>query len=233
VSDLSATDLQLSYGTGRAVMRALRGVSITFTPGEMTLLVGPSGSGKTSLLSILGCILRPTSGSVELLRDDVTALDEDARTAVRLRTIGYVFQTFRLFRALDALDNVRLVLQLQGVPFGERTKRARALLNELGMSDKERLKPDEMSGGEKQRVAIARAIVHDPRIVLADEPTASLDTENGLIVAEMLRSIAERQNRTVVVVSHDERLRKYAHRTIRLQDGELTEDSRWDMTASL
>jgi putative ABC transport system ATP-binding protein len=150
-----------------------------------------------------------------------------------LRKIGYVFQTFRLFRALDALDNVRLVLQLQGVPFGERTKRARALLNELGMSDKERLKPDEMSGGEKQRVAIARAIVHDPRIVLADEPTASLDTENGLIVAEMLRSIAERQNRTVVVVSHDERLRKYAHRTIRLQDGELTEDSRWDMTASL
>ncbi len=224
--ELFANRLSLTYGSGHAAVRALRDVSLDFCRGELSVVIGPSGSGKTTLLSILGCILKPDAGTVRLLNSDITELDEDARTRVRLLSIGFVFQTFRLFRALDAVENVSLVLELRGAGRKAAKDSARRLLDDLGLGERLTLKPDELSGGEKQRVAIARAIVHNPPLVLADEPTAALDTENGLMIMSLLRSIAVDQSRMVVVVSHDERLYGFAHRVIRLKDGQIVEDTR-------
>ena len=224
--ELVADRLSLTYGAGHAAVRALHHVTLDFCRGELSLVIGPSGSGKTTLLSILGCILKPQAGTVRLLDSEITKLDEDARTRVRLLSIGFVFQTFRLFRALDAVENVSLMLELRGTGRKDAKNTARRLLDELGLHERLTLKPDELSGGEKQRVAIARAIVHNPPLVLADEPTAALDTENGLMVMGLLKSIAVDQSRVVVVVSHDERLYGFAHRVIRLKDGQIVGDTR-------
>jgi putative ABC transport system ATP-binding protein len=222
---LAVENVCLAYGKGLAAVPVLRGITAAFPRGELTLLMGPSGSGKTSLLSVLGCILRPDSGEVRVLGESAARLREDERTHIRLRRIGFVFQSFRLFESLNALENVALSLRLAGTPRRERLQRASAVLSDLGLDGRLRRKPNELSGGEKQRVALARAIVHDPPIVLADEPTASLDTESGLKVAALLREIAERQRRIVVVVSHDTRLRAYAHRCLRILDGRILEEN--------
>jgi putative ABC transport system ATP-binding protein len=222
---LAVANVHLSYGSGATAVPVLRGISAAFLPGQLTLLMGPSGSGKTSLLSVLGCILRPDSGEIDVMGEPAARLGEDARTRIRRRRIGFVFQAFRIFESLTARENVALALHLAGCPRRERLQRAEAVLRELGLEARMHRKPKELSGGEKQRVALARAIVHDPPIVLADEPTASLDTESGLKVAALLRQIAERQQRIVVVVSHDERLRVFAHRCLHIRDGRIIEEN--------
>ena len=223
---LSVENVHLSYGSGPGARSVLRGITAAFAPGEMTLLTGPSGSGKTSLLTLLGCILRPDSGEVHILGEPAGRLSEDVRTRLRLRRIGFIFQSFRLFESLNARENVALALRLNGFRRQERLQRSEAVLSELGLGSRMHLKPKELSGGEKQRVALARAIAHDPPIVLADEPTASLDSENGLKVAALLRQIAVEQGRTVVVVGHDERLGTYAQRRFRMLDGRIQEESK-------
>jgi putative ABC transport system ATP-binding protein len=221
VLEAKVTDLVLTYGKGHSAVQALRGVTLSLYGGELTLLVGPSGSGKTSLLTILGCMVKPDRGQVEIRSRDVTTLSEKQRTHLRCWNIGFVFQSFRLFRTISALENVVLPLKLQGVAKRERETRALRLLEHFGLADKSHLKPGQLSGGEKQRVAMARATIHEPQLILADEPTASLDTVNAFDIAEHLKKIAKEQGRTVLVVSHDERLKSMADRLVRLEDGRI------------
>jgi putative ABC transport system ATP-binding protein len=215
---LALDEASVAYGSGGSRCQALAGVSIGFEPQRLTLVQGPSGSGKTTLLALLGCLMRPDKGAVWVDGKDVTRMREPKRCKVRRQSIGFVFQAFRLFRALPALDNVAIAGEVAGL---WSRKRAKQLLDELGLGHKLGQKPHELSGGEKQRVAIARALLRNPPIVLADEPTASLDSKSGQQIAEILRDLAERQQRTVVVVSHDPRWEVLAHRTVVLRDGQI------------
>ena len=221
--ELSVRDATVTYRSGAGGCTALKGVSTTFEPGSLTLVMGPSGSGKTTLLSLLGCLLQPDSGSVYLDGRDVTQLSEDQRTSIRRSQIGFIFQSFRLFRCLTAIENVMLMADITG-DRSNAEERARSLLDQLGLKSKLRVKPDELSGGEKQRVAIARVLLNDTPIVLADEPTASLDSGNGSQILELLSSLAVREHRTVVIVSHDSRWEQFAHRVLVLRDGSIFED---------
>jgi putative ABC transport system ATP-binding protein len=221
---LMAEHVNITYGSGRAAVPALRDVSLRFPAGRLVLVTGPSGSGKTTLLSVLGCMLVPDSGDVEVRGQSVRALSERQRVDVRRQNIGYVFQAFRLFRSLSALDNLLLALDIaghRGPPARERAERGLAA---VGMADKARLKPGELSGGEKQRVAIARALINDPPIVLADEPTASLDWRSGEEVATMLLRIAQEQGKLVLVVTHDPRMTPFGQRIVKMADGQVVED---------
>jgi putative ABC transport system ATP-binding protein len=219
---LAVENVSVEYGTGRATAFAIEDVSVAFTPGKLTLLMGPSGSGKTTLLSVLGCLVTPQHGRVRVLGREVTALSEAEKTELRRQKIGYIFQAFRLFRALTAVENIELAMELSG-------RRGRQIamdaLAAVGLEHKAHLLPQEMSGGEKQRVAIARALINDPPIILADEPTASLDSKSGNQVAELLLGLAEQQRRLVVVVSHDNRWLPLCHRKIVLQNGALIGDN--------
>jgi putative ABC transport system ATP-binding protein len=222
---LAVKDVSVSYGSGRARLQALREVSLSFQPGCLTLVMGPSGSGKTTLLSVLGCLLSPESGDVLVMEHLASSLTEDEKTVLRRRSIGFVFQAFRLFRSLSALENVSLALEVAGRRGSQAETPAARMLDELGLSDKAHLKPVELSGGEKQRVAIARALVDDPAIILADEPTAALDSTSGLQIMELLRRMAKKENRIVVVVSHDTRWLPLSDRTISMQDGQATDNN--------
>jgi putative ABC transport system ATP-binding protein len=219
---LSLDQASVGFGRGRARTQALREVSLAFRKSELTLVTGPSGSGKTTLLSLLGCLLSPDSGNVFLSGREVGRLGEAARTEVRRREIGYVFQSFRLFRALTAVENASIGPQIAGIA-GARA-RAAQLLVELGLGDKLALKPDALSGGERQRVAIARALLKQPSVLLADEPTASLDSSSGRQICEILFALADRQHQPVVVVSHDPRWESFAHRVVELRDGQIVAD---------
>ena len=210
-----------TYAQGEAAMRALDRVDLDVARGELVLLMGPSGSGKTTLLSIMGCILRPTSGSVRVLGREISTLPERELPRVRLDHIGFVFQGFNLFPTLTAHANVALALDLKGVGGREAARRAAALLDQVGLGAKLDAYPADLSGGQKQRVAIARAIAGDPPIVLADEPTAALDTHSGHTVMDLLRSLARERDRTVVIVSHDSRMLGYADRIVTLEDGRI------------
>ena len=220
---LHAESLSLAFGNGAERMAALNGVSVGFRPGTITMVMGPSGSGKTTLLTVLGCLQSPDSGRVHLMGHDVSALSEDERATLRQRHVGYVYQAFRLFRALTALENVMIGLEVAGVTGAAARQRARAALDRVGLLRKEMLKPRELSGGEKQRVAIARATINRPQVILADEPTASLDHESGVQIVDMLRGLAA-GGATVVLVSHDSRLTTVVDRILVLQDGRLIED---------
>jgi putative ABC transport system ATP-binding protein len=218
---LAVEDVTVSYGRGNARTRALRGVSLRFAPGQLTLILGPSGSGKTTLLALLGCLMLPDAGSVYVQDQDITHLSEAARTTLRRRQIGFIFQAFRLFHSLSAVDNVAIGSEVTG-DSGSRA-RARELLRQLELAGKAHLKPDELSGGEKQRVAIGRALIKNPAILLADEPTASLDSRAGNQISQILFELAEKQGRTVVVVSHDPRWENFAHNIVVLHDGQIAE----------
>jgi putative ABC transport system ATP-binding protein len=218
---VSVRGVTKTYAQGEAAMRALDGVDLDVSRGELVLLMGPSGSGKTTLLSIMGCILRPSSGSVRILGRDVSALPERDLPGVRLANIGFVFQGFNLFPTLTAEANVALALDLKGVPRRDAAARAAALLEQVGLGGKRDAYPADLSGGQKQRVAIARAIAGDPPIVLADEPTAALDTQSGHVVMGLLRSLAHERDRSVVIVSHDNRMLGYADRIVHLVDGRV------------
>jgi putative ABC transport system ATP-binding protein len=223
---LAVENLSVHYGTGRASVKALDEVSLNFYAGQMTLVMGPSGSGKTTLLSTLGCLLKPSDGKVVMMGNEVTKLSEDQRGQLRQQNIGYIFQAFRLFRSLSALENLLVAMDIAGRTGKGSRETAMRALEEVGLADRWRLKPKELSGGEKQRVAIARALINNPQIILADEPTASLDGVSGSQIAEMMLKIAEEQKRLVVVVSHDPRLIAYGHRIIKMQDGRLISDEK-------
>jgi putative ABC transport system ATP-binding protein len=208
------------YGSGHTEFTALKGIDLDLRSGELTLLMGPSGSGKTTLISILGCLLSPTEGSVEIRGHRVDSLGERALPAIRMRNIGFVFQGFNLLSSLNALENVIVPLSLAGIPGSSARARAAGLLASVGLEGKEKQLPENLSGGEKQRVAIARALAADPALILADEPTAALDSRTGRQVLELLRQRAH-AGRTVVVVTHDVRLEELADRIIRIEDGRL------------
>jgi putative ABC transport system ATP-binding protein len=220
-SILSVDRINVKFGVGNASMRALSDVSLSFPAESLTLVMGPSGSGKTTLLSVLGCLLVPDDGSVFVNGRDVTAATEEERTTIRREQLGFVFQAFRLFESLTAFENVALSSEISGQRGAQSDERAERCLERLGMVNKKHLRPAELSGGEKQRVAIARALMREPKILLADEPTASLDSTTGERIAEILREIAQEQRRTVVVVSHDERLRAFATHVVCLRDGRV------------
>jgi putative ABC transport system ATP-binding protein len=214
---LVAEAVTLVYGQGETAVRALDRVDLSVAPGEMLALLGPSGSGKTTLLMVLGGLLRPTSGAVRVQGRDIGGLSEAERARLRLALMGFVFQGYNLFPALTALENVQLALELKGRPIAE----AEDLLRQVGLGRRLRSFPSQLSGGEKQRVAIARALAGGPGIVLADEPTAALDTAHGLAVVQVLREIAYSQGRAVVIVTHDPRVGQVADRRVTIADGRI------------
>jgi putative ABC transport system ATP-binding protein len=218
---ITIRDVTKNYDEGSTKTLALEGVDLTVNRGEVMLLMGPSGSGKTTLLSIMGCILRPTSGQVLLGGRDVTSLREADLPAIRLRHIGFVFQGFNLFPTLSAGENVELSLGLKGVGKSEAKVEARRLLTLVGLAEKYNAFPADISGGQKQRVAIARAVAGSPEVILADEPTAALDSHTGKTIVEMMAKLAHDENRAVVIVTHDNRLADYADRIVRLEDGRI------------
>lgn len=225
-SILAAKNLSMSFGSNSTRVRALQDISLSFDAGALTLIMGPSGSGKTTLLSLLGCLLTPESGCVEVNGVETSSLGESERTDVRRRHIGFVFQAFRLFHSLTAFENVMIAAELRGARDQRSSSAALQLLTDLGLSDKLHLKPNALSGGEQQRVAIARALLSNPKILLADEPTAALDSTAGRQIGEILRGLADQQRRTIVVVSHDHRWSSFAHRTVMLEDGRVADDRR-------
>jgi putative ABC transport system ATP-binding protein len=208
-----------TYAEGAGSVPALRGVDFDARAGEMVMLVGPSGSGKTTLLSIMGCILRATSGSIRIAGQEVGHLREKDLPRIRLEHIGFVFQGFNLFPTLTAGENVQLMLDLKGFSGTQARMHSHELLEQVGLADKFDASPSNLSGGQKQRVAIARAIAGDPQIILADEPTAALDSHTGRTVMEMMRDLAHERERAVVIVTHDPRVLEFADRIVRIEDG--------------
>jgi putative ABC transport system ATP-binding protein len=221
---LQATDIVKDLGQGAGQVRALRGVSLELHAGELTLLMGPSGSGKTTLLSILGCILTPSSGTLSIDGQRIEGLDPEELARLRRRHIGFVFQSYNLFPTLTAQENVRLALDVRGTGRRRAMQMAREALVEVGLAHKLASYPGEMSGGEQQRVALARAIAGTPSLVLADEPTAALDSENGQAVMRLLAQIARRESRAVLAVTHDPRTLPFADRIIRIEDGVIVDE---------
>lgn len=218
---IRASGITKIYREGTADFRALSDVDLEIRAGELTLLMGPSGSGKTTLLSILGCILRATNGSLEVLGESVEKLPEAELPRIRRAAIGFVFQGFNLFPALTTMENVALALDVRGVKRREAETRAAELIREVGLVEKSKSYPADLSGGQKQRVAIARALAGDPPIILADEPTAALDSASGKNVIELLRRLAHGHGRAVVMVTHDPRVLSYGDRIIHLEDGRI------------
>ena len=221
---LAVEDARISFGEGDARVRALRGVSVAFERATLSLVMGPSGSGKTTLLSLLGCLLSPDEGTVFVDGIAVNELSGDEKTVLRRKKISFVFQAFRLLHSLSAIDNVALGLEIRDGKRADRMVIARELLLQFGLGDKLNREPSELSPGEKQRVAIARALAGNPPILLADEPTASLDAEAGRNICQILRSQVDQNGRTVVVVSHDPRWEEFADRTITLSDGQIKQE---------
>lgn len=219
-------DVRKTYQEGSTTVPVLHGIDLQVDSGEVVMLMGPSGSGKTTLLSIMGCILQACSGSIEIDGEEVTHLGESELPRVRREHIGFIFQSFNLFPTLTALENVELMLDVKGIRGPQARKQACALLDSVGLSDKYNTVPANLSGGQKQRVAIARALAGDPGIILADEPTAALDSNTGRGIMEMLRSLAHERGRAVVVVTHDPRVLEFADRTIHIEDGRIVDDLR-------
>lgn len=220
---LQVAGLTKRYGSGAAQVVAVKGVSLEVAPGEVVLIMGPSGSGKTTLLSMLGALLRPSEGSIRLNGTVLTALSERELPRFRLREFGFIFQDFNLLSSLSALENVALVAELAGARRKEARARAAAILTELRLEKRLQALPERLSGGEKQRVAIARALVNNPSLILADEPTANLDSSTGHEVSRLLRHIAKEQGKSVLIVSHDARIQDIADRVLWLEDGEFKE----------
>jgi putative ABC transport system ATP-binding protein len=206
------------YDTGRVRVRALGGVDIRVEQGEFVAIIGPSGSGKSTLMHILGCLDRPTEGVYRLAGTDVGGLDDNGLAALRSRRIGFVFQSYNLLPRTTALDNVATPLMYQGVPAGERRKRATEALRRLGLGDRLDHEPTELSGGQQQRVAVARAIVTDPALILADEPTGNLDTRSGMDVMRLLHELHQ-SGRTIVLITHEAEIAAQAARQIHIRDG--------------
>ena len=220
---LSVSHLTKRFGSAATEVVAVRDVSLEIAPGEVVLIMGPSGSGKTTLLLMLGALLRASAGDIRLDGEVISALPEQRLPDIRLRRFGFIFQDFNLLSSLTALENVAIVAELAGVHGREAKRRASKLLTDLGLGERLDFLPEKLSGGEKQRVAIARALVNDPTFILADEPTANLDSKIGHEIMRLLRSIAKDQGRSVLIVSHDQRIKDIADRVLWLEDGQFKE----------
>jgi putative ABC transport system ATP-binding protein len=216
---LAVRNASKQFGDGDTAVTAVQAVSLEVAPGEVVLIMGPSGSGKTTLLSMMGALLKPTHGSIHLDGTEISALSEGRLPDIRLRQFGFVFQDFNLLSALTVLENVALVAELAGATRRRAREKATASLAALGLGERLRFLPEQLSGGEKQRVALARALINDPTVILADEPTANLDSKIGHEITRLLRRIAKDEGRSVVIVSHDERIRDIADRVLWLEDG--------------
>ena len=216
---LDVRDVTKRFGDDETAVLAVRGVSLAVVPGEMVLIMGPSGSGKTTLLSMMGALLKPTGGSIQLDGTAISELSEGRLPDIRLRRFGFIFQDFNLLSALSVLENVAIVAELAGLGGRAAREKARALLRDFGLGERLDFLPEKLSGGEEQRVAIARALINDPMLILADEPTANLDSKIGHEIMRLLRGIAKDQGRSVVIVSHDQRIRDIADRVLWLEDG--------------
>jgi putative ABC transport system ATP-binding protein len=212
------------YKIGKLETQALRGVNLSIQSGEFTALVGPSGSGKTTLLQIIGCLDQPTSGHVYIKGQDVSQLNRNQRADMRRGTIGFVFQFFALIPTLTAYENVEMPLLLNSHAAGERHERVMELLQAVGLEERANNRPDQLSGGEQQRVSVARALASKPSIILADEPTANLDTANGEQVMEIMTRLNRETGVTFVFATHDPRVIKYARRVVTLTDGLVVEN---------
>ncbi len=212
------------YTIGEVETRALDMVTLTIEEGEFTSIVGPSGSGKTTMLQLMGCLDKPNSGTVKINGQDVSQFNANKRADLRREMIGFIFQFFALVPVLNAYENVELPLLLNGVGAKERKERSMSLLDAVGMGDRVNHRPDQLSGGEQQRVAIARALAPDPVLVLADEPTANLDTENGQQAMEIMQKLNGDTGTAFVFATHDARVIAYARRIIKMQDGRIVDN---------
>ncbi|MBI5352137.1 MAG: ABC transporter ATP-binding protein [Chloroflexi bacterium] len=214
-----------TYQIGKLETRALQGVDLSIASGEFTSLVGPSGSGKTTLLQMIGCLDQPTSGRVHVNGKDVTKLNRNQRADMRRENIGFIFQFFALIPTLSAYENVEMPLLLNGMGANERKERVMELLKAVDLLDRANNRPDQLSGGQQQRVAIARALAPKPALILADEPTANLDTTNGKQVMDIMEKLNKETGVTFVFATHDPRVISYARRVVTLQDGLIVKDS--------
>ena len=212
------------YTIGEVETRALDGVNLAIEPGEFTALTGPSGSGKTTLLQLIGCLDKPNSGAVKINGQDVTQLTANQRADLRRDEIGFIFQFFALVPVLSAYENVELPLLLSGVSAKERRQRVMAMLDAVGLADRANHRPDQMSGGQQQRVAIARALATKPLLVLADEPTANLDTANGEQAMAIMQRLNQETGTAFIFATHDPRVMAFARRKVVMSDGKIVED---------
>jgi putative ABC transport system ATP-binding protein len=221
-----------TYVMGREQVHALAEVELSIERNSFTAVIGPSGSGKSTLLHLLGGLDRPSAGSIQVSGFSLERLDENALAAYRRQTVGFIFQTYNLLPSMSAVENVAFPLRFAGVKRAERQQRAMALLGEVGVADRAAHRPDELSGGQQQRVAAARALVHNPQLILADEPTGNLDSHTGLQIMQLLAELRA-QGRTVVVVSHDPRIAHFATHTVRLLDGRLVDEQEYEASLRL
>jgi putative ABC transport system ATP-binding protein len=212
--------LSRAYARGVVPVAALNEVSVHIDPGEYVSIMGPSGSGKSTLLNLLGLLDRPTSGLYYLGGEEVGGMNDDQRSAIRNRKIGFIFQSFNLFPQLDVMGNVEVPMLYAGIHAGERHKRAAALIDQVGLTPRRHHKPGQLSGGEMQRVAIARSLVNDPLLLLADEPTGNLDTHTAEVIAGMLEDL-HKKGRTIIMVTHNPELAEKTTRILRLKDGRM------------
>ena len=219
-------DLEKIYHIGKVSVPALRGINLTFHRGEFVVIMGPSGSGKTTLLNLIGALDKPTKGKIFIDGKDLTTLDEGELTKIRRHKIGFIFQFYNLIPVLTAFENVELPMLILGKTRKERQERASQLLQIVGLSDRAKHRPDELSGGEQQRVAIARALANNPSIILADEPTGDLDTKTGREVILTLHDAAKREDVTVVAVTHDPVVTENADRVLEMRDGQIMGESK-------
>ncbi len=219
------SDVTRVYKIGEVETRALNGVSLSIQSGEFTSLVGPSGSGKTTLLQLIGCLDQPTSGKVVINGKETTNLNRNQRADLRKETIGFVFQFFALIPTLTAYENVEMPLLLNGKSPAERKQRVMELLEAVDVTNRAHHRPDQLSGGQQQRIAVARALATDPKLILADEPTANLDSENGKQVMDLMKKLNKDTGVTFVFATHDSRVISYAERVVTLEDGLVVKDS--------
>jgi putative ABC transport system ATP-binding protein len=226
MSLVEVRDLAKIYHTGTVEVAALRGLDFDIAEGELVAIMGRSGSGKTTMLNILGCVEKPSKGRYMLAGEDVARLNDDQRSTLRLRRIGFVFQAYNLLASLSALDNVLLPTVYSGLP--NAAKQAGEALERVGLTDRENHRPAQLSGGEQQRVAIARALINNPSIILADEPTGNLDTHRGQDILALFQEL-NREGITIVMVTHEEQVAEHAQRILRLMDGHLESDKKVGM----
>ena len=221
---IETRNLEKVYDDSKVAVHALRGVNLEVHEGEFMALSGPSGSGKTTLLNIIGALDTPTNGTVRVAGEDLSGFSKSELSRLRLNRIGFIFQAYNLIPVLTARENVEYVMLLQGVDEQERIERAETILKDVGLKDYINARPNEMSGGQQQRVAVARAIVSNPDVVLADEPTANLDSKTASSLLEMMREMNETHQATFVFSTHDKLVMDFARRLVKLRDGQVEED---------
>ncbi len=223
---LEIKNLSKIYGYGHTAVKAVDDVSLSVEKGEIVLIMGPSGSGKTTLITMAGALLRPTSGEIQISGENLSQISEKDLSKIRLRELGFVFQSFNLLSSLSAEENAAVPLIAAGTKKSSALSQAKLSLEKLGLSGRLKNRPRDLSGGEKQRVSVARALANNPKIIFADEPTANLDSKTGHEVMKLLCDTACKERRALVIVSHDQRLESIAHRVIQFEDGKITKEEK-------